>query len=126
MARILVVEDEDELRCLLVEVLAEAGHAVVQAENGDVAASLLPDRARFDALLTDLKMPGILNGLTLGEKFRQFYPDGTILYITGTPDALSALRARPGKEAVISKPCGLAKLVSIVHAMLARKDGMYA
>ena len=63
MACILLVEDEAEIRLMLAEVLADAGHAVVEADSGDAAALLLQNREDFDALVTDITMPGRLDGI---------------------------------------------------------------
>jgi two-component system response regulator AtoC len=57
MARILVADDEEGLRCFLVEVLTDEGHEVTAAADGAQAAALL-DAGDFHLLLTDLKMPG--------------------------------------------------------------------
>lgn len=119
MACILLVEDEAEIRLMLAEVLMDAGHVVVEADNGDSAALLLDTRTDFDVLVTDINMPGHLDGIGLAKRFRELHVHRPILYVTGRPDALRKTRLRPNREAALFKPYGLLLLVTTVHAMLA-------
>ena len=119
MACILLVEDEADIRTMLAEVLADAGHEVVEADTGDNAASLLKTRSDFDMLLTDINMPGRLDGVALAACFRARHSHRPILYVTGRPDALRHTALRPNREAALLKPHGLLKLVVTVQAMLA-------
>jgi len=82
VARILLVEDEEEIRSMLAEVLADAGHEVVEAESGDAAALILDQFDNLDALVTEVHMPGRLNGLGLGRRFRERHALSPILYVT--------------------------------------------
>lgn len=119
MACILLVEDEAEIRTMLAEVLVDAGHVVVEAESGDSAALLLDGPSGFDLLVTDINMPGRLDGLGLAARFRESHAVRPILYITGRPDALREVPMRPNREAALFKPYGLLSLVAIVGTMLA-------
>ena len=119
MACILLVEDEAEIRLMLAEVLADAGHAVVEADSGDAAALLLQNREDFDALVTDITMPGRLDGIGLAKRFRELHSSRPILYVTGRPDALRNTPLRLNREAALLKPYGLLMLVATVQAMLA-------
>lgn len=119
MARILLVEDEAEIRLMLAEVLADAGHEVVEADTGDDAASLLAVRPDFDMLVTDINMPGHLDGVALAARFRILHSHRPILYVTGRPYALRQTMMHPNREAALIKPHGLLKLVATVQAMLA-------
>ena len=74
MTRLLVVEDEHEIRSILVELLQEAGYDVIAAASGDDASVLLQTAPGFDALVTDIHMPGQLDGLALARLFRKQYP----------------------------------------------------
>jgi DNA-binding response OmpR family regulator len=119
MACILLVEDEAEIRTMLAEVLADAGHEVVEADSGDSAALLLDGPVSFDLLVTDITMPGLLDGIGLGALFRTLHASRPILYITGRPDALRKVPMRPNREAVLLKPYVLLPLAATVRAMLA-------
>ena len=119
MACILLVEDEAEIRLMLAEVLTDAGHAVVEADSGDAAALLLQNREDFDALVTDITMPGRLDGIGLAKRFRELHSSRPILYVTGRPDALRNTPLRLNREAALLKPYGLLMLVATVQVMLA-------
>jgi len=119
MGCLLLVEDEADIRTVLAEVLADAGHEVIEAESGDAAALLLDGPNGFDMLVTDINMPGFLDGIGLAARFRKRHATRPILYVTGRPDALRQVRMRPNREAALVKPYGLLSLVSTVQAMLA-------
>ena len=119
MACILLVEDEADIRTMLAEVLVDAGHEVAEAETGDSAAMLLEEHAGFDLLVTDINMPGFLDGIGLAARFRKRHATRPILYITGRPDALRQVAMRPNREAALFKPYGLLSLVATVKTMLA-------
>ncbi len=104
---------------MLADALTEADYKVVEADSGDAAAMLLRRPERFDALVTDIHMPGRLNGLALGRRFRARYADSPILYMTGRPDAMCGVTLHPDREAVLFKSYGLLVLVATVQAMLA-------
>ncbi|HEY0204376.1 MAG TPA: response regulator [Acetobacteraceae bacterium] len=119
MACLLLVEDEADIRTVLAEVLEEAGHEVVEAESGGPAALLLDRAAGFDMLVTDINMPGLLDGIGLAARFRKRHAVRPIFYVTGRPDALRQVAMQPNREAVLLKPYGLLSLVAIVRTTLA-------
>ena len=73
----------------------------------------------FDMLVTDINMPGFLDGIGLAARFRNRHAIRPILYVTGRPDALRQVPMRPDRERVLIKPYGLLSLVSTVQTMLA-------
>lgn len=121
MTRVLLAEDEGEIRSMLAEVLSSAGYEVVEADSGDAAAALMDYPDVFDVLVTDIHMPGQLNGLDLGRRFRARYARNPILYVTGRPDAMRGVKMRPNREVLLLKPHGLRVLVATVQAMLATR-----
>lgn len=100
MACILLAEDEADIRIMVAEVLVDAGYLVVEAESGDAAALLLDSSAGFDFLVTDINMPGLLDGTTLAANFRKLHAVRPILFITGRPDALRNFSMQANREAV--------------------------
>src|SRR4029450_6755746 len=100
MARILLAEDDAEMRSFLAHCLRRAGHDVRATEDGESAASQLEGRD-FDRLLADVVMPGI-DGVELAKRAARIAPGLKIMFITGFaavalnrglgPDA----RANPG------------------------------
>lgn len=105
---------------MLAESLLGANCEVVEAESGDAAALLVDCPEGFDALVTDIHMPGRLNGLDLGRRFRARHARSPILYMTGQPEAMRGVRLRPHRETVLFKPCGVLALVAILQAMVAK------
>jgi len=122
--RVLLTENEQELRSMLAEVLIEADYEVVEAASGDAAALLLDCSNGFDVLVTDIHMPGRLNGLDVGQRFRARYARSPILYMTGRPDAMRGVKLHPDREAVLFKPHGLQLSVQATHFNVRfRSDG---
>jgi CheY-like chemotaxis protein len=80
---VLVIDDEPNLRMLMVEVLEEAGYVVIEAENGAAGLSVLQSDARIDLLITDVGLPGGLNGRQVAEAARNTRPDLKVLFVTG-------------------------------------------
>ncbi len=118
--RVLLAEDNQELRSLLAEALIDADCEVVEAESSDAAALLVDCPDGFDVLVTDIHMPGRLNGLGLGRLFQARHARTPILYMTGRPDAMCGVRLRPDREAVLFKPCRLSALVTTMRVMVAK------
>ena len=80
---ILVVEDDDELRKYAREVLEELGYHVMSAGSGAAALETLNGSHQIDLLLTDVVMPGGMNGRQLADKAVGHRPGLRVLYMTG-------------------------------------------
>jgi len=86
MARILVADDDDNVRAFVARALALGGHEVVEAADGGLAAELCAEAdGAFDLLLSDIKMP-VMDGIALALSVAAAYPDLTILLMTGFAD----------------------------------------
>ena len=84
--RILVVEDEFLIRLTLVEALGDEGYSVLEAESGDAALPMLRDNGAIRLLLTDIQLPGSLDGRALAMRLRQDIPDLPVIFMTGRLD----------------------------------------
>ncbi|MEJ0077907.1 MAG: ATP-binding protein [Alphaproteobacteria bacterium] len=80
---ILVVEDDPQVNKLAVEALQERGYQVISAPDGATALTLIADAPPIDLLLTDVVLPGGMNGRQLGEAVRRRRPAIKVLYMTG-------------------------------------------
>ncbi|NQD79453.1 response regulator [Pseudomonas sp. CrR14] len=80
---ILLVDDETTLRELIGEVLEELGYAVLHAENGPRALDILQSSAAIDLLLSDVGLPGGMNGRQVADAAREIRPGLKVLFITG-------------------------------------------
>jgi two-component system cell cycle response regulator CpdR len=117
MARILLAEDDDNMRVFLKRALERAGHQVSAVGDGE-AALMLAGEGAFDLLLADVVMPGI-DGIELARRASALLPDLRIMFITGF--AAVALN-QPGfarrQPRVLAKPFHLRQLVNEVDKVL--------
>lgn len=79
---ILLVEDEILIRIVTADVLRDAGHVVVEASNGEEAVSLLGAGIKIDLVVSDLRMPGAVDGLQLAAFVREHFPGLPVLFAT--------------------------------------------
>lgn len=84
MARIIVAEDEPDIRDIIQRALSAAGHNVTSASDGAAALEIMSHQ-KFDLLLTDIVMP-IMDGVALALNVASAHPDTRILMMTGYAD----------------------------------------
>ena len=113
---VLVVEDEGVVRELIAETLREAGCAVTEAASADEAVCALKRSAAPDILVTDVKLPGTMNGLDLAERVRRTLPRMKVIVTSGhaAPDD-----ARNVADCFLAKPFALKELVGEVRSLAA-------
>ncbi|WP_158742366.1 response regulator [Acidisphaera sp. L21] len=116
--RILVVEDEFLIRLTLSEVLADEGYEVLEAESGDEAIAILDTSPDVAVLLTDIQLPGALDGRALVRRARETRPMLPVIFMSGRPDD-SEPNATGAKEMNISKPYLPSEICAAVRKMLA-------
>jgi two-component system response regulator FlrC len=92
MANILIVDDEEGIREFLADALADDGHDIATAPDGLAAVALLHDRA-FDLMITDLRMPGALDGVDLLRKAKADQPDIEVIVLTAYGSVDTAVEA---------------------------------
>ena len=118
MARILVVEDTNNIRILMTTLFQKRGHEIVEASNGLEALQTLIQDSNFDVIVTDMEMP-TLNGSKLIETVKVYYPN---IYIV----AMSAHGAyiedahETGADSIVHKPFSYHTLVDIIDDIAAR------
>jgi DNA-binding NtrC family response regulator len=118
--QVLIAEDDGLLRNVLVEMLAERGVAVMQAEDGIEASQMLQDNTGISLLLSDIKMPR-MDGYTLVEAALARNSELKVLMMTGYAGDLpppTALKAREIRTLV--KPFDMDRMCDMVVDMLAR------
>ena len=116
-SRILVVDDEWIIRALIAQSLRDAGYDVAEAENGDIAAKLL-DNNRFNVLVTDIHMPGQLDGIALAERVRRQMLCPWVVFVTGRPDVIRRVIDGGLGDAILSKPFMPEEVVKLIHQLL--------
>ena len=100
--KILIVEDEFLIRLTLGEALADEGFQVLEAATGPEALDVLRTRPDVALLLTDIHLPGGLNGREVARQARGFAPALKVIFMTGRPDAMA--EGGTPDEAFIAKP----------------------
>jgi PAS domain S-box-containing protein len=119
--RILIVEDEEAVRSSLVTLLGGLGYTVVEAEDGDTALMVLEREAPVDLILSDVVMPGNLDGPALARVAKDHYPGIKVLLMTGYMDLRGAKSTDLDATLdVISKPFDNAVLAQKIRDVLAK------
>jgi DNA-binding NtrC family response regulator len=116
----LLVDDEDALRTVMAERLADAGYAVTEAASGEQALERL-ERFAFDVLVSDLRLPGIDGRAVLAEALRR-YPGIIGIVVTGygtVKDAVDAIKR--GASDFISKPFQFEELLHVLESALEQR-----
>jgi signal transduction histidine kinase len=118
-AVVLLVEDELALRMVIVEVLSELGYTVLEAGNSQSGLQIVESGARIDLLVTDVGLPGGMNGRQLADAARERCPGLKVLFLTGYAESVAVGKGpmEPGME-IMSKPFALDRLVAKVNGMI--------
>jgi len=130
MARILIVDDEEDVRIALKQVLERAGYEVTVAATGNEGLDVMK-REGADLVITDVIMPGV-DGIATAKKIREKYRDTRIIVISGggrtapepyEPDAIStrsylASASKAGADQTLTKPFDRDELLRVVQDLL--------
>jgi PAS domain S-box-containing protein len=121
---ILVVDDKDELRKVVVKQLRELGYEAMEAVDGPAALRILGGAARIDLLFTDVVMPGGMSGYDLSSAARELRPGVKVLYTSGFPEAAESRAGGLGAHAsLLSKPYRRKDLARKLRAILDGEGG---
>jgi NtrC-family two-component system response regulator AlgB len=116
-ARLLIVDDEKNIRLSLVRFFDSLGYQVSEAENGAHARTMLTE-SRFDLLLTDFRMAE-MNGLELLKEARRIHPDILVILMTAFGTVESAVAAmKAGAYDYVTKPFSLEEIQLLVERAL--------
>jgi CheY-like chemotaxis protein len=120
-ARILIVEDEDEVRELLKDILSEGGHEVAFASDGQKGLALFQEKT-FDLVFTDLGMPG-MSGWEVAEQIKRLSGETPVALITGweVKQKKQELKSK-GVDVVLKKPFRVEEILSLVQDLIAARD----
>lgn len=118
---VLVVEDETDLLNAMVEFLTILGFKPIAALNGELALAEMARRTDISILLTDIMMPGGMNGFELALAAREIQPDLKIIYMSGYTGFVSDER-RQADGAFLQKPCDMDSLSKALHNALSIKS----
>ncbi|MFY0617628.1 response regulator [Shimia sp.] len=120
-SKLLLAEDDDAVRDTLVSVLKRAGYHVTAANSGDAALVVFEEDPTFDMLLTDIVMPGKLQGTGLAKALRERWPDLPVLFMSGYASEATVhgngLRA---EDIRLMKPVQRAELLAAVAKVISK------
>lgn len=116
---VLVIDDEPIVRMLIVEVLEEAGYSALEAADGPTGLKMLETAGHLDLLITDVGLPGGLNGRQVADAARIARPGLKVLFVTGFAEnaVIGKGHLEPGM-AVITKPFAMTELAAKIEEMI--------
>jgi two-component system, response regulator PdtaR len=116
-ATVLVVEDEVLISASVGEALAENGFSVHCEDTADAALRYLESDQAADLLLTDINLPGDIDGAELAARARKLRPDLPIIYASGqcSPDDLASLVPR---SVFVNKPYDLSDVCTLIGRLV--------
>lgn len=117
---VLVVDDEPTIRMLITDTLAELGYRAIEAGDAASGLKVLQSDARVDLLISDVGLPGGMNGRQMVDAARTSRPDLKVLFITGYADnaAIGNGHLGPGMH-VLTKPFVMENLAARIKAVMA-------
>ncbi|HXH16099.1 MAG TPA: PAS domain S-box protein [Sphingomonas sp.] len=117
---VLVIDDEPTVRMLVSEVLGDLGYTALEAEDGAAGLKILNSSARIDLLITDVGLPGGMNGRQVADAARVIRSDLKVLFITGYAEnaVLSHGHLDPGMH-VMTKPFAMEALATRIRELIA-------
>jgi signal transduction histidine kinase/PAS domain-containing protein len=120
---VLVVDDEPTIRMLVCELLEDMDHATLEAGDGPSALNILNSDAHIDLLITDVGLPGGLNGRQVADAARARRPDLKVIFITGFAEnaVVGNAQLEPGVR-LVTKPFAM-ELIKTEIAELLSGDG---
>jgi PAS domain S-box-containing protein len=119
-ATVLVVDDEPSIRMLITEILHEFGYAALEAQDGASGLAILESAARIDLLISDVGLPGGMNGRQMADRALLLRPDLRVLFITGYAEnaVVGNGQLAPGMH-VLTKPFAMDVLAERVRSLMA-------
>jgi DNA-binding NtrC family response regulator len=115
--KILIVDDEEEIRTLFSRVLSRAGYEILLAEDAQQALLVLRERA-VDLVLLDLHMPGLVDGEDMLVYLRDQGEEVPIVVVSGWVDDEATILPPGAVEAVLKKPIKIDQMVDTVRQLL--------
>ncbi len=116
---VLIVDDEPTVRMLVADILEELGYSSIEAGDSAAGLKVLQSDVRIDLLVTDVGLPGGMNGRQMADAARNHRPDLKVLFITGYAEnsILSNGKLAPGM-AVLTKPFAMDTMAARIRSMI--------
>lgn len=116
--RVLLVEDEFLIRTMVAEVLRDEGFEVVEAGDGHQAVTLIDTLDGFDMLLTDVQMPGSIDGIHVAAHIQQRHANIPVIVVSAHPENAQRLARAVPRGIFLRKPYELGVLVKTLQRMV--------
>jgi CheY-like chemotaxis protein len=113
--RLLMVEDQQELRELIGEALRDAGITVETADDGHTALRMLRENGPYDVVFSDIRMPNGMSGIELSEHVAQLLPQARVILASGF--AKAQLPPLPAQVDFLPKPYRLHQLIDVLKGV---------
>ncbi len=116
---ILIIDDEPIVRMLLVEIVEEAGYTAIEAEDGPSGLKILQSDQKIDLLITDVGLPGGINGRQVADAARMTRPDLKVIFVTGYAENAVVGNGilAPGMT-IVTKPFVMQDLARKIQSMI--------
>lgn len=114
--RVLLAEDETRVRYITAAGIRSLGHVVLEAENAASALAMLERDPNVELLITDVRMPGIMDGIALAFEVKRRRPDIGLIIMSGHLDLETT--QLPAGALFMRKPCCLSELGAMVSEQL--------
>jgi PAS domain S-box-containing protein len=116
---VLVVDDEPTVRMLITDILEDLGYAAIEAGDSATGLKVLQSDVRIDLLVTDVGLPGGMNGRQMADAARNHRPDLRVLFITGyAENAILGNGTLPPGMAVLTKPFAMDNMAARIRSMI--------
>ena len=112
--RLLIVEDDRDLQELFARIARREGYEIVSASTGEEALSILRGPEPIDWLLTDVRLPGVIDGWVVGSEFSLTHPLRPVIYISGVEHDSNC---RTAASIFLKKPVMIADLIKTFQDM---------
>ena len=118
---VLLVEDDFLIRLLMAECLRDAGFEVVEASNGDEAFALIDNPPKpLVMLVTDIHMPGKINGIHVANLVHERWPHVPVLVASARPDVFESHWKEDPRYSLLAKPFTSSQLTSLVEEAVSK------
>ena len=114
---VLVLEDDPAVRAVIVRSLEKLGYFTIEATDGDAALSILRENTDVAALLTDIVLPGSLNGAEVARAAGRNHPGLKVLFMSGYSQ-VDGDYPMPGESHMVKKPFRTSELAKKIRAVL--------
>jgi CheY-like chemotaxis protein len=112
---VLLVEDDADVRAVIRRQLNDIGHMVIEAATGDEALAVIDNVTQISVLVSDVVMPGAMDGRRLADLAKQRRPGLCVVLVTGYADGWDGQGGRHRSFTLLRKPCTKDELAAAIE-----------